>query len=74
MIISLEDVPGILAGGCQEPGCTHGHHNDLVLHQRCHQGAGVFAWLRQDGDVAIVELLCCVCEKHVAAHYVGNKP
>lgn len=74
MIISLTDVPGILANGCQEPGCTHDHGNELALHQRCHPGAGSRAWLQQDGCVAVVELKCCECEQHIAAFYVGDKP
>lgn len=74
MIISLTDVPSILARGCQEPGCTHDHGNELALHQRCHPGVGTYAWLQEKDGIAIVDLRCRQCEKHVAAFYVGNKP
>lgn len=52
-------------------GATHsGDHEPFYLNSRCHTGSGVFALYRGDG---VLELVCAVCEKPVAAIAVASE-
>lgn len=75
-IISGEDVPGIMAEGCQDLGCDH-KGDGLVMGQQCHPGAGVIAVLFDVGhpknplDRPLVGIFCHECNEPVTGVLIG---
>ncbi|HZJ65927.1 MAG TPA: hypothetical protein VFD36_20610 [Kofleriaceae bacterium] len=51
-------------GGCQQPGCTHDDHGELVLASRCHRGKPVIARYFATGTVNTV---CAECHRFTSA-------
>lgn len=77
-ILCAEEVPGILAKGCQDPTCTdHSGHMELVLAARCHPGKGMVVTVVSPSltpiDRPVVRFECRVCGKFVGSVLVGRE-
>ena len=53
-----------VAGGCETPGCTHGHiGGPMFLHPRCHPKSGT--WVSANPSNRTLRIECAKCKKLV---------
>jgi len=70
-LIYLEDIQELLAGGCQQPNCTH-DHSSLIMHSQCHfKGPTIVVFLK---DKPYLVVACDVCNTPIAYIAVATRP
>jgi hypothetical protein len=63
-------LDGMAAQGCQVPGCTHKHEDEIYLRGRCHPSGGIsIGYAKGSG---ILRVTCKECDALIAAIKVAE--